>query len=56
MELGNHKAANVLLLGALAAQLDIPIEVWDGTLERRIPPQLLTLNRQAFAAGRASSD
>ena len=56
MELGNHKAANVLLLGALAAQLDIPIEVWDETLKRRIPSQLLTLNQQAFAAGRGYSD
>jgi indolepyruvate ferredoxin oxidoreductase beta subunit len=56
MELGNHRAANVLLLGVLAAHLDIPMEIWDGTLERRIPSKLLTLNRQAFAAGRTCSD
>ena len=56
IELGNHRAANVVLLGALAARLDVPLEVWDGTLEQRIPSQLLPLNRQAFAAGRSSLD
>ncbi|MBT8398071.1 MAG: indolepyruvate oxidoreductase subunit beta [Gemmatimonadetes bacterium] len=52
VEIGNHRAANVILLGALAAHLDIPGEVWDKTLEERIPPRLLELNQKAFAAGR----
>jgi indolepyruvate ferredoxin oxidoreductase beta subunit len=52
IELGNYRAANVILLGALATRLDIPAEVWAGTLEGRIPPRLLELNRKAFAAGR----
>jgi indolepyruvate ferredoxin oxidoreductase beta subunit len=52
IELGNHKAANVILLGTLSTRLDIPAEIWDRTLEERIPPQLLELNRNAFAAGR----
>jgi indolepyruvate ferredoxin oxidoreductase beta subunit len=56
IELGNHRAANVVLLGVLAARLDVPVEIWDGTLERRVPSQFLTLNRRAFAAGRAYSD
>jgi indolepyruvate ferredoxin oxidoreductase beta subunit len=51
IELGNHRAANVVMLGALATRLDIPREVWLATLEERIPDQLLELNRQAFAAG-----
>jgi indolepyruvate ferredoxin oxidoreductase beta subunit len=51
IELGNYRAANVILLGALATRLDIPTEVWARTLEERIPPRLLELNRKAFAAG-----
>jgi indolepyruvate ferredoxin oxidoreductase beta subunit len=54
IELGNHKAANVILLGALSMRLDIPTEVWDRTLEERIPPKLLELNQRAFAAGRSA--
>ena len=52
IELGNYRAANVVLLGALASRLDIPLEVWGRTLEDRIPPQLLELNQRAFEAGR----
>jgi indolepyruvate ferredoxin oxidoreductase beta subunit len=52
IEIGNYRAANVVLLGALSAQLDIPQEVWEKTLEERIPAKLLDLNRRAFAAGR----
>ena len=53
---GNHRAANVVLLGALAASLDIPEEVWDETLKARIPERLLSLNQQAFATGRQLSN
>ncbi len=52
IELGNHKVANVILLGALATRLDLPQSAWDDTLEARIPAQLLELNREAFSAGR----
>ncbi len=51
-ELGNHRAANTVLLGALAALLDIPADVWDRTLVERIPEHLLAVNQRAFAAGR----
>lgn len=51
IEIGNHRAANVILLGTLASQLDIPKEVWEKTLEERIPAKLLDLNRRAFSAG-----
>jgi len=52
VELGNHRAANTVMLGALAERLDIPHEVWDKTLEERIPERLLELNRKAFREGR----
>jgi len=51
IELGNYRAANVILLGTLATHLDIPEEVWARTLEERIPARLLELNLKAFAAG-----
>lgn len=53
IELGNYRAANVILLGTLASHLDIPQAVWAETLEGRIPERLLELNRKAFAAGQA---
>ena len=52
IELGNHRAANVVLLGALAELLEIPDEVWNKILETRIPEKFRELNRAAFAAGR----
>jgi indolepyruvate ferredoxin oxidoreductase beta subunit len=50
--LGNHRAANTVLLGALAERLAIPAAIWDKTLEDRIPDRLLELNRKAFKEGR----
>lgn len=53
LELGNHRAANVVLLGVLAELLDIPEDVWNETLLNRIPEKFLSLNQEAFATGRA---
>jgi indolepyruvate ferredoxin oxidoreductase beta subunit len=52
LALGDHRAANVVLLGALSASLDIPAAVWEQTLKDRIPERHLALNQRAFAAGR----
>jgi indolepyruvate ferredoxin oxidoreductase beta subunit len=51
--IGNHRAANVVLLGALAELLEIPDDVWNQTLDSRIPERFLRLNQEAFKAGRA---
>jgi len=53
IELGNHRAANVVLLGVLAESLDLPDSAWERTLKERIPERLFALNQLAFAAGRA---
>lgn len=50
-EAGNIKAANVVLLGAIATLLPLPKEVWWTCLERRIPQKFLELNRRAFELG-----
>lgn len=51
--IGNHRAANVVLLGALAELLEIPDDLWNQTLDSRIPERFLSLNQEAFKAGRA---
>jgi len=50
--LGNAKAGNVVLLGALSAFLDVSPETWEGALRRRVPQRFLALNQQAFSVGR----
>lgn len=54
-QLGNHRVANVVLLGALSTVLDIPAAVWRDALEERVPSRFLELNRQAFEAGRQAA-
>ncbi len=52
-ELGNAKAANMVLLGALSTFLDVPDEVWRRAMERRVPSRFLDLNFRAFDVGRS---
>ncbi len=52
VELGNARAANVVLLGALSAHLPLPVETWERVLRERIPERYRELNLRAFAAGR----
>lgn len=59
-ELGNIRAANVVLLGALSAMLErqevtgseLTADTWLDVIIARVPPKYLDLNRQAFNAGR----
>ncbi len=58
--LGNIRAANVVLLGALSALMqrhgltgiELPPEAWLNVIIQRVPPKYVELNRQAFSAGR----
>jgi len=58
--LGNLKAANVVLLGALSALLErseqigagLTPEIWLKVITERVPPKHVELNRKAFLAGR----
>lgn len=52
-ELGSVKAVNVMLLGVLAAILDVPEALWMECIAKYVPGRLLEVNRRAFAAGRA---
>lgn len=51
-DLGNTRAANVVLIGALSMFLDVPAETWLEVIESRVPPKYVELNRQAFMRGR----
>jgi len=59
-ELGNVKAANVVLLGALSALMEreglagpeLNASLWLDVITSRVPAKFVELNRQAFQAGR----
>ena len=52
VELGNVKAANVVLMGGLSVGLDLPLEVWHEGIKTSVKPKFLDLNIQAFNDGR----
>jgi indolepyruvate ferredoxin oxidoreductase, beta subunit len=59
-ELGNIRAANVVLLGCLSALMEreglagaeLSAEMWLKVITERVPPKYVELNRQAYQAGR----
>jgi indolepyruvate ferredoxin oxidoreductase beta subunit len=61
--LGNMKAANVVLLGALSALLErglvgaeLTTGIWLKVITERVPAKHVELNRRAFQAGRKAVD
>ncbi|MTK12227.1 MAG: indolepyruvate oxidoreductase subunit beta [Clostridiaceae bacterium] len=50
-ELGNIKAQNVVLLGALIKALNLEDIDWNGVLETAVPPKALELNKKALQKG-----
>lgn len=50
--LGNTRAANVVMLGALSALLDLEETLWAEVLALRVPAKHLDMNLRAFHAGR----
>jgi indolepyruvate ferredoxin oxidoreductase beta subunit len=51
-KLGNTKAANVVILGALSAALEMDPQAWLEVIEKRVPQKHIEVNRKAFHAGR----
>ncbi len=49
--LGNAKAANSVVLGALAGLLDVPDDRWEEAIRRYVPPGTVDVNLAAFRAG-----
>jgi len=52
-KLGNMRAQNLVLLGALVKAMRLDDIDWNEVLDELIPPKLLELNKKAFAAGMA---
>jgi indolepyruvate ferredoxin oxidoreductase beta subunit len=48
---GNVKAANIVLLGAIAKSIDVDKSIWLQVIERSFPPKLINLNLNAFQMG-----
>ena len=48
---GTSKAVNVVMMGVLAAHLDIEKELWDKAVRECVPPRFMDLNLQAFQFG-----
>ena len=51
MEAGSSKAVNVVLIGVLAATMDIEKEVWKKVITETVPQKFLDLNLKAFELG-----
>ncbi len=50
--LGNERAANVVLLGALSRALDFEIGDWEAALAEFVPKKTIPVNLEAFRRGR----
>ncbi|MGC9515358.1 indolepyruvate oxidoreductase subunit beta [Methanocrinis sp.] len=52
VELGDVRAANIVLLGALSRGLDLPAEAWEGAIRSSVKEKHRDLNLRAFEIGR----
>ena len=50
--LGNMRAVNVVMIGALSRHLDIDESIWRQSITALVKPQFLDLNLRAFDAGK----
>ncbi len=50
-EAGNTKAVNVVLIGVMARNTDIPYEQWIETIKTTVPAKFLEVNLKAFDLG-----
>ena len=51
--LGNERASNVVLLGALSTVLDFAAVEWEQAVVEFVPKKTIPVNLEAFRAGRA---
>jgi indolepyruvate ferredoxin oxidoreductase beta subunit len=52
LQLGDARAANVVLLGAISKFFEVNEDLWLKTILNYLPPKVHELNRKAFFAGR----
>lgn len=51
-QLGEPRAGNSVLLGALSTRIEVPDDAWEGAFEAVLRPDTVAINLQAFEAGR----
>jgi indolepyruvate ferredoxin oxidoreductase beta subunit len=51
-DLGNERAANVILLGALSTALGFSVAEWESTVTQFVPKKTVAVNMEAFRIGR----
>ncbi len=51
-ELGNIRAANLVIIGAMSGGLDLPLEAWQQAVISCVPARHRDVNLRAFDAGR----
>lgn len=51
VQLGNIRATNVVLVGSLAANMDIDKNIWLDVVKTNVPPKFVDLNLEAFEKG-----
>ena len=51
-QMGDARAANVVLLGAISKLFEVNEELWLNTILNYLPPKVHELNREAFFSGR----
>jgi indolepyruvate ferredoxin oxidoreductase beta subunit len=51
-DLGDIRAANIVILGAISNGLDLPLLAWEKAISLCVKEKFLETNRRAFAAGR----
>ena len=49
--LGNVKTANIILLGAVSAYLDLPEHAWETAIKRSVKEKFVAINLKAFQKG-----
>ena len=52
-KLGNERAANVVLIGALSTALDFSADDWEKSLAEFVPKKTIAVNLEAFRIGRS---
>lgn len=50
-EAGSAKSTNVVLLGALAADMDFDLAIWEEQIAQRVPEKTIATNIEAFRCG-----
>ena len=55
-ELGNERAANVVLLGTLSMALQFPVADWEHAVAEFVPKKTIAINLEAFRRGRGWID